>query len=1133
VRQEQGAESQKQGEEGKEVTKGEKVAVLKWCMLLLLITCAWIVFSASVLASGFVAAPGWEVVATTTPTTPQPGGAGTLQIYVYNAGAAASSGGGVVTDTVPAGLVANTAGFNGHCGGAVIVTCELPRPIAPGGWELINIPVSAEPNASGTVVNRVTVAGGGSRVPASTSDKITVSSTSAGFGFAGFDGWFTNADGTPDTQAGSHPYEATFAFDLNRVVRAVSPESQESSVFPAGGEVRDLEVNLPRGLIGNPSAVSRCTRQQLDAGENGAPGCPVATQVGTATVGLGNTKALPFEIQVPIYNMVPPPGIPAQFGFELEGIPSFIDGGVRSGSDYGITGHTNNIPQRFVIFGHATLWGVPGDPSHDSGREGPGCRGPAQSGPGCSLSGAVSSPLLTLPSGCEGPQLFTAEMSGWEALSLVAEPVSFPFHDSTGAPVGFTGCEHLSFSPSISATPDTSEADTPAGLRVEVQMPQEGLVVNEQLAASDIKGTRVTLPEGVVINPGQAAGLAACQDAQAKLNESKSPPECPAASKVGAVKIKSPLLESAQEKELEGNVYVLQSEPPHLRLLITGSGDGINLKLIARVNLNKKTGQLTTRLGENPANPDQAEAEAEAEEIKEILREDKSLEGHLGLPPLPFTDFKLSFSGGAQAALDTPTRCGEFPIESDFTPTSTPFVSNVVAPSSFKIESGTDGAPCPSSPLPFTLSMIAGSTTDQAGGFTDFSLLLQRPDDQQRIEKLQFKAPEGLAGRISGVPLCSEPQAGKGKCQPASQIGHTVVASGPGSYPLVIPQPGDPEAPIYLTGPYEGAPFGLSIAVPIVAGPFNLGTEVVRSRIEVDPHTTQITVTTDPLPPIIQGVPTDLRTINAVVDRPGFMFNPTNCSPMSFSGIATGAEGASAPLESHFQVGSCQALKFKPDFKVSTSGRTSRKRGASLDAKLIYPTGPLGANQASSQSNIARVKVELPKRLPSRLTTLQKACLAKVFEANPAGCPAASVVGHATAVTPVLPIALTGPAYFVSHGGEKFPSLIVVLQGDNVMVDLEGTTFISKKGITSSTFKSVPDVPVSSFELTLPEGQFSALAANGNLCRAALVMPTEFVAQNGAEIRRNTKISVTGCPKTKKTTAKRKHKQSTRRTRKK
>jgi hypothetical protein len=295
----------------------------------------------------------------------------------------------------------------------------------------------------------------------------------------------------------------------------------------------------------------------------------------------------------------------------------------------------------------------------------------------------------------------------------------------------------------------------------------------------------------------------------------------------------------------------------------------------------------------------------------------------------------------------------------------------------------------------------------------------------------------------------------------------------------------------------------------------------------VDPLTTQLTITTDALPTIIDGIPADLRAINAVIDKPGFMFNPTGCEPGAFAGTATGTEGSTAPISSHFQMGSCRSLTFKPDFKVSTSGKTSRKDGASLDAKILYPTGALGANQASSQSNVKSVKVDLPKQLPSRLTTLQKACPSATFEANPASCSAGSKVGTATAMTPVLPVTLTGPAYFVSYGGAKFPELVVVLQGYGVTVFLHGETFISKAGITSSTFRQVPDVPITSFELKLPEGSNSALAANGNLCKTALKMPTAFTGQNGAVIHQSTPISVTGCAKHKATKKKKKSRKKT------
>jgi hypothetical protein len=331
----------------------------------------------------------------------------------------------------------------------------------------------------------------------------------------------------------------------------------------------------------------------------------------------------------------------------------------------------------------------------------------------------------------------------------------------------------------------------------------------------------------------------------------------------------------------------------------------------------------------------------------------------------------------------------------------------------------------------------------------------------------------------------------------------------------VLPQPGQPPVPIFLTGPYNGAPFGLSIVTPVIAGPFNLGIVVTRAKIEVDPHTAQITVSTDPLPQVIKGVPTDLRTIDAVIGRPEFMFNPTNCNAQSSTGTATSAQGAIGALSNRFQVGSCRDLTFSPKFTVSSSGRTSKAGGASLTAKVVYPSTPPGS-QATSQANISYVKVDLPKQLPSRLSTLQKACTAAQFHANPAGCPPASIVGRATVQTPVLPVPLSGPAYFVSNGGEAFPNLIMVLQGDGVTIDLVGSTFISKAGITSTTFQTVPDVPFRTFELVLPQGPHSALGASANLCRSRLVMPARFVAQNGAEIRENTKIAVTGCSTAKK-----------------
>jgi uncharacterized repeat protein (TIGR01451 family) len=1029
-------------------------------------------------ASAITAAPGWEIFTRVAPTNLPPGGHGEFTIYVYNTGAASSVGTATVTDTLPHGLAAT-----GGCPGTQVVTCTLGA-VGPGEVASFKIPVDVEREVSGTAVNQVTVAGGGALVPASASADVTFSALSTSLGFNSFDAWFSNADGTPDTQAGSHPYELTVAFALNDKGLGVGEET------PTGGEVNTVTVNLPPGVVANPTAVPQCSRRAFDAGEEGEEAgeqCPADTQVGTDSVEIEGFGA--FTGTFKVYNLVPPAGIPAQFAFDWNGTAVFLDSGVRTGGDNGISTTTANIPQRSVLVNSATIWGVPAEASHNAQRGGRECIF-LESGCG---SDAPLTPFLSLPTSCKAPGEFTAEVLGtWQDPSAMAGPAKAFVHDNDGKPIGFTGCERLAhFQPNVAIAPDTSYADTPAGLTVDLQMPQ-GLNP-EELNTAGLMNTTVTLPEGVVINPGQATGLQACQPSQEGRGPEglgsetdEGPPSCPAASKVGTDEIESPLL----KETMKGNLYVLQSNPPHLQLLLAASAEGVNLKLIGNVELNPLTGRITTTFKETP--------------------------------DLPFTRFQLAFSGGAQAALATPTHCGVYETTSDFTPWSTPYVSDVLDTGHFGIDAGPGGSQC-QWPMPFNPVMSAGATTDQAGGYTDFTMLLARGDEQQRIEKLQFKTPEGLLGMISQVPLCEEPQAARGECPASSQIGHTVVTAGPGPYPFEVPQAGGPPAPIYLTGAYEGAPYGLAIVVPVAAGPFNLGTVVVRARIDVDPHTSQLTITTGALPLILDGIPTDLRAIDAVIDRPNFMFNPTDCTPMSFSGTATSDEGATAPLASHFQVGSCQALKFQPNLKVSTTAKTSRLNGASLDAKIVYPVGNLGFNQASSQSNIQLVKVELPKRLPSRLTTLQKACTAQAFEANPASCPAASVVGHATAITPVLNVPLTGPAYFVSHGGEQFPSLVVVLQGGGVTIDLVGSTFISKAGITSSTFKQVPDVPIGSFELVLPEGPFSALTAVGNLCKGgSLLMPTEFVGHNNALVKQNTKLTVSGCPKAKKASRKKK-----------
>jgi hypothetical protein len=1074
---------------------------------------ASLVLAASASAFTSTPGPGWVVSSRSYPTNTPPGGTGSVEVDLYNIGAGSTSGTVTVEDKLPPGLTATSAGglqafgyisetsteetehtveeeelvkgkstigggFEERtwtCKGTTVVICKtrpgyggVLRPIPSGAILRLGIFVSAAAGASGTAPNEVTASGGGTPGPATSSDPLTISSAEPAFGFAGADAWYSNADGTMDTQAGSHPFEATFTFDLNQY-----------GELPAGGALRNLSVELPAGLVGNTGAVPKCTRQQFLSALLG--GCPATTQIGVDKPELPG-EGPPLTPVVAVYNLVPPPGVPAEFGFTAEGANILLDAEVRSGSDYGITEAVHALS--FKPVGNAiTIWGVPSDPVHDRERCGKATRNEAVFC-GVSDGGAAKTPFLTVPTSCEGPLSTRLTADTWT--NDAKAEASYLSHNATGAATGFTGCENLGFGPTMSVAPDTTFAETPAGLSVELKVPQEGLVNPEGLASSNIKDTTVTLPEGVAVNPGQARGLLTCSMAQSAVG-TEAAPTCPSAAKVGTDEIATPLLAN----RLEGNVYVLDSNPPNLKLLVVASGEGVNLKLVGNVHLDEATGRLTTTFKETPE--------------------------------LPFTMFKLSFSGGSQAALTTPSTCGTYETTSDFTPWSTPSVSDVFPISQFLITGGPNGSSC--AQQPFAPTLIAGATTDQAGGYTSFSLLLSRPDGQQRIEKLQFKTPEGLLGMISHVTPCQEPQAAAGSCPAASQIGHTTVEAGPGSAPLVVPEPGQAPAPIYLTGPYKGAPFGLSIAVPVIAGPFNLGTVVVRGSIAVDPNSTQLTITTDPLPSILDGVPTDLRVINAVIDHPGFMINPTNCSSSSFSGTAwgtpapgAGGVGETASISSRFGVGSCRSLTFKPSFSVITKGHASRNDGSSLTFKLGYPKDAMG-----SQSWFNEARFDIPKQLPARLSTIQQACLAATFEHERSKCPKHSIIGHALVHTPVLPVPLEGPVYFVSYGGAKFPDAVVVLDGDNVHVELHGNTFINgKTGVTSATFKALPDVPFESIEVSLPTGEYSEFGANlpakakDSFCGQKLTMPTFFKAQNGLEIKQSTKLVVTGCPKAKK-----------------
>jgi hypothetical protein len=903
------------------------------------------------------------------------------------------------------------------------------------------------------------------------------------------------------SQAGAHPGGLTTTLEF--ATEEIESSEHVRHTVPTR-EVKDVAVSLPPGLLGNPQATPRCPITKVT---NGSEQCPADTQVGFYVI----SEYGGHELLGPIVDVTPEVGQSAEFALENTvkiDTPLLTARLVHTSEGYGFAVVSGATPLVALSRAEITFWGTPADPSHDAMR-GRICRRDATAGPvtcegGNQPAGLTPIPFLTMPTDCSaGPEIATVRADSWDEPGSVREGNYIGYVEAHDTLPAATGCNFLQFGPEINVTPETELADEPTGLGVDLHVPLSEVPASN--ATPQLRDSVLTLPEGMSVSPGVVDGIQACNEFGPEGINITGPESeevgpngqlqlaaghCPKASTVGTAEAITPFLSIP----IKGHVYLArpgcgeQGQSPcteqdavngtlyRLYLELGGTGEladtGVHFKVPLETEANPATGQLTTRV--------------------------------LETPQAPFSDLRIHLNGGPRAALDNPAQCGSAQTTSDFTPWSAPDTADATPSSFFNVVGCTD-------PVGLSPEFTAGTIGAQAGAFSTFTMNLTRHDREQYVKGIQVQTPPGLLGMLSSVPLCGAGEAEAGSCPEASKIGTTRVASGAGSHPFEI------EGNVYLTGPYHGAPFGLSIVTDAVAGPFNLGLVVVRAQIHVDPQSSALTITTDEtgphtIPQIIFGVPLRLQRVTVNIDRPNFMFNPTNCATHEITATISGSEGAVARVASPFTVGGCKSLTFKPMFSASTSAHTSRANGASLDVKLSYPKGAAG-----NAANIAKAKVDLPKLLPSRLSTLQKACPAATFEANPASCPGGSIVGIVRAKTPLLPVGLSGPVYFVSHGGEEFPSLIIVLQGDNVRVDLTGTTFISKAGITSTTLKTVPDVPVETFELYLPEGRNSALAATKNLCRSAgkLTMPTEFVAQNGMVLKQSTKITVTGCPKIK------------------
>jgi hypothetical protein len=610
-----------------------------------------------------------------------------------------------------------------------------------------------------------------------------------------------------------------------------------------------------------------------------------------------------------------------------------------------------------------------------------------------------------------------------------------------------------------------------------------------------VRDTTIALPQGVTLNPSAANGLEGCSEAQvgyAGLNQATQthefntdPVACPDSSKVGKVRIKTPLL----SHELEGGVYLASPAPNGeeghnpfnsliaLYVVAEDPVSGVLVKLAGEGHLDEGTLRISTSFNNTPQ--------------------------------VPFEELSLHLFGGPRASVTTPSTCGTFATNGVFIPWSGPEELSVYSPAEhFSITSSANGSECPAAGLPFSPGFLAGSGTQEAGAFTSFNLELSRRDGDQALSGLSMHLPPGIAALLSSVELCTDAQAAASVCPPGSEVGHATAIAGLGSEPYV--QEG---GRVFVTERYGDAPFGLEIVTPANAGPFDLGYVTVRSKLYVDPNNASVTIVSDPLPTQIRGIPLQLKRVLVTVDRPGFEFNPTSCAPMSIEGTITGAEGASAGMSNPFQVGDCGALPFSPQLTASAVGQGSKAEGTTF-AVTVRSGGTNSSGVA--QAGIAKVQLQLPKQLSSRLPTLQKACTDAVFNANPASCDEGSVIGYATIHTPVLKNPLTGPAYLVSHGGAAFPDVEFVLQGEGIKLVLDGQTDI-KGELTYSRFESTPDAPFTVFETVLPAGLHGVLTPNVpeskrfSLCGETLTMPTTMIAQNGSRIEQDTKVQVTGC----------------------